>query len=123
MLKMMRSIIAAFGCDFALFARILGTELRRFRLKIARFCHFCGRFGAILAQKHARIDHQRRLIIAGSRCACSGVNLQQNFECAVRCARKIYKIVDVNRTSSRWFLEVLEHAKRMLRARCARGGA
>ena len=76
-------------------------------------------FGA----EHARIDRKMRAIIIGSRCACLGVKLQQNFECAVRCARKIWKIVDENRTSSRWVLSVFEHATRALRARCARGGA
>ena len=47
-LKMICDIRGVFGCDFGLFARILRTELRRFRSTIARFSV---RFGAILARK------------------------------------------------------------------------
>ena len=49
----------------------------------------------------ARIDRKTCAIIAGSRCASFGAVVQQNIECAVRCARKIEKNVDENRTSLR----------------------
>ena len=58
---------------------------------------FWREFGA----EHACIDRKTCAIIAGSRCASFGAVVQQNIECAVRCARKIEKNVDENRTSLR----------------------
>ena len=60
-------------------------------------------FGA----QDACIVRKKQPIIAGSRCACTVIHLKQRYECVVRCARKIRKFFDENRTNLRWFFEVL----------------
>ena len=70
--------------------------------------------------EHTRTDRKVCAIIAGSLYVCSGVKLKSTFECAVRCARKICKIVGENHTSSRWFLK-LSSAQHVLCGRTAQG--
>ena len=70
-------------------------------------------FGA----EDACIDRKTCATTAGIRRACSGEDLQQNFECAVRCARKTCKIFDENRTILCWFLQVF--GAQHVRCECA----
>ena len=111
MQKMMCSISAAFGCDFGLFARIFGHQIAPVSMENRAIRRD---FGA----EHACTDRKVCAIIAGSLYASSGVKLKSNFECAVRCARKICKIVGENHTSSRWFLK-LSSAQHVLCERTA----
>ena len=70
--------------------------------------------------EHTRTDRKVCAIIAGSLYACSGVKLKSNFECAVRCARKLCKIIEEKCRSSRWFLK-LSSAQHVLCKRAAHG--
>ena len=54
----------------------------------------------------ARIDRKTCAIIIGSRWTSFRRGLDQDFDRAVRSARKTHKILDENRTILRWFLQV-----------------
>ena len=84
-LEMICDIRGVFGCDLGLFARILRTEGEVAPVSIDNrgiFREIRSDFGA----EDASIDHKTCATTAGIRRACSGEDLQQNFECAVRCA-------------------------------------